>query len=126
MGAQRKPAVKEPKEQSASRTAQQTARQVRNAAAPAKSTAGAKPAVSGKAAQNPKNQNQEKEKSVIAQRGERVAQIVRDTRSELRKVTWPDRDTTRNLTLLVIGVSTVLGLLLGGIDFGLLKLFEAL
>jgi preprotein translocase subunit SecE len=125
MGAQRKPAVKEPKEQSASRTAQQTARQVRNAATPAKTAApGAKPAVSGKAAQNPKNQ--EKEKSVITQRGERVAQIVRDTRSELRKVTWPDRDTTRNLTLLVIGVSTVLGLLLGGIDFGLLKLFEAL
>jgi preprotein translocase subunit SecE len=124
MGAQRKPAVKEPKEQSASRTAQQTARQVRNAAAPAKPAAGTKPAASGKAAQNPKNQ--EKEKSVITQRGERVAQIVRDTRSELRKVTWPDRDTTRNLTLLVIGVSTVLGLLLGGIDFGLLKLFEAL
>lgn len=118
MGAQRKPAVKEPKEQSPARTAQQTARQVRAAG-----TQG-KPATTGRPVQSPKNQ--EKEKGALAQRGERVAQIVRDTRSELRKVTWPDRDTTRNLTLLVIGVSTVLGLLLGGIDFGLLKLFEAL
>jgi len=120
MGAQRKPAVKEPKEQSPSRAAQQTARQVRAAGTQGKPAQ----AGTGKPAQSPKNQ--EKEKGVLAQRGERVAQIVRDTRSELRKVTWPDRDTTRNLTLLVIGVSTVLGLLLGGIDFGLLKLFEAL
>jgi preprotein translocase subunit SecE len=118
MGAQRKPAVKEPKEQSPSRVAQQTARQVRSAGAQTK------PSPSGKPAQSPKSQ--EKEKSVLTQRRERVAQLVRDTRSELRKVTWPDRDTTRNLTLLVIGVSVILGLLLGGIDFGLLKLFEAL
>jgi preprotein translocase subunit SecE len=118
MSAQRKPAVKERREQSPSRTAQQAARPERAAGAQTK------PAQTGKPAQSPKNQ--EKEKSVLAQRGDRVAQIVRDTRSELRKVTWPDRDTTRKLTLLVIGVSTVLGLLLGGIDYGLLKLFEAL
>lgn len=118
MSAQRKPAVKERREQSPSRAAQQTARQVRAASTQAK------PAQTGKPAQSPKNQ--EKEKGVLAQRGERVAQIVRDTRSELRKVTWPDRETTRKLTLLVIGVSTVLGLLLGGIDYGLLKLFEVL
>ena len=39
-------------------------------------------------------------------------------------MSWPDKETTRNLTLLVIGMTTVLGLLLGGIDFVLLKLFE--
>jgi preprotein translocase subunit SecE len=50
--------------------------------------------------------------------------MVRDTRAEMKKVTWPDKDTTRNLTLLVIGMTTALGLLLGGIDFVLLKLFE--
>ena len=38
----------------------------------------------------------------------------------------PDRETTKKLTLLVIGVSIVLGLLLGGIDYFLLKLFEAI
>ncbi len=46
--------------------------------------------------------------------------------AEIRKVIWPDRETTRNLTLLVIAVSLVLGILLGGIDFVLFELFEAM
>ena len=60
--------------------------------------------------------------------GERVAGVRRylnDTRAELRRVTWPDQITLRNLTLVVIAVSAVMGLLLGGIDFVLLKIFEA-
>ena len=59
---------------------------------------------------------------------ERVAGVRRylnDTRAELRRVTWPDQITLRNLTLVVIAVSAVMGLLLGGIDFVLLKIFEA-
>lgn len=112
MCAQRKPAVKEAKGQSPARTAQQTSRQVRTTGTP------------GKAATSSKNQ--EKEKNAFSRWKERIAQIIRDTRSEIKKVTWPDRDTTRKLTLLVIGVSVVLGLLLGGIDYFLLKLFEAL
>ena len=43
----------------------------------------------------------------------------------MKKITWPDQQTTRNLTLVVIAVSTVLGLVLGGIDFVLFRLFEA-
>ncbi len=46
----------------------------------------------------------------------RLRTMVRDTTSEIRKVTWPDSDTTRNLTLFVIVLSIVLGALLGGID----------
>jgi len=46
--------------------------------------------------------------------------------SEIRKVNWPDQETARNLTLLVVGISLVLGLALGGIDFVLQKLFEAM
>lgn len=46
--------------------------------------------------------------------------------SEIRKVQWPDQQTTINLTVLVIALSTVLGLLLGGIDFVLFRLFEAM
>jgi preprotein translocase subunit SecE len=49
---------------------------------------------------------------------------LRDTRSELQKVTWPSRQETTNLTLVVIGVSAVLGLLLGGIDLVLTRAFE--
>ena len=49
-----------------------------------------------------------------------------DTRSEMRKIVWPDRETTKNLTILVIAISVVLGLLLGGIDYLLQAIFEAL
>ena len=43
--------------------------------------------------------------------------------SELAKVTWPDRQTTWRLTLLVIGVATVMGVLLGVIWDSLLTAF---
>ena len=55
-----------------------------------------------------------------------IERYLKDTRAELRRVTWPDQQTVRNLTAVVIGVSIVMGLLLGGIDFVLYKLFEAL
>ena len=64
-----------------------------------------------------------------SRRNERLAGVRRylnDTRAELRRVTWPDQVTLRNLTLVVIAVSAVMGLLLGGIDFVLLRIFEAL
>lgn len=48
-----------------------------------------------------------------------------DTVAELRKVNWPDRETTKNLTLVVIAVSIVLGILLGGIDYVLQTIFAA-
>ncbi len=44
----------------------------------------------------------------------------------MSKISWPDQETTRNLTLVVIAVSAVLGVLLGGIDYVLFRLFEAL
>ena len=39
-----------------------------------------------------------------------------DIASELRKVTWPSRRETANLTAVVIVVSMALGLVLGGAD----------
>jgi preprotein translocase SecE subunit len=39
-----------------------------------------------------------------------------DIISELRKVTWPTRQETVNLTIVVIVVAVAIGLLLGGID----------
>jgi preprotein translocase subunit SecE len=55
-----------------------------------------------------------------------LQKFIRDTWSEIKKVIWPDRETTRNLTLVVIAVSITLGILLGGIDYVLFQLFEAL
>jgi preprotein translocase subunit SecE len=44
--------------------------------------------------------------------------------AEIRKVTWPDSQTTRNLTMLVIGMATVLGAILGGIDAIFIRIWE--
>ncbi len=63
---------------------------------------------------------------VSLERTEGLRRFVRETRAEMSKISWPDQETTRNLTLVVIAVSTVLGVLLGGIDYVLFRLFEAL
>ena len=63
---------------------------------------------------------------VNTNRFEGLQKFIRETMAEIRKVIWPDRETTRNLTLVVIAVSIVLGILLGGIDYVLFQLFEAL
>jgi len=47
-----------------------------------------------------------------------------DTFAELKKVTWPDRETTKNLTLVVIALSIALGALLGGVDWVMQRLFS--
>lgn len=62
--------------------------------------------------------------SVLKTRFNNLKKMAQNTSAEIKKVTWPDSETTRNLTMLVIAMSTVLGLMLGGIDFILLKLFE--
>jgi len=62
----------------------------------------------------------------ISVRMKRIRVLMRDTWSEIKKISWPDGETVRRLTALVIAMATVLGLLLGGIDYLLLKIFDAL
>mgnify|MGYP000017531895 CR=1 FL=1 len=62
--------------------------------------------------------------SVFAAKTEAIRKLARETLSEAKKVNWPDRETTRNLTFVVIGISIVLGLFLGGIDFVMVKLLD--
>lgn len=64
-------------------------------------------------------------KVVDSERLSGVQKFYHDTMSEIRKVNWPNREQTLNLTVLVIALSLVMGLLLGGIDFVLLRIFEA-
>jgi preprotein translocase subunit SecE len=58
---------------------------------------------------------------------ERLRNTFDDIRSEIAKVTWPTREETRNLTIVVIGISAAVGILLGAIDgilglaYGLIK-----
>ena len=63
---------------------------------------------------------------MLADRTQGIRKLYNDTRAEMRKINWPDRETTRNLTIVVIAVSAALGLLLGGIDYVLFQLFQAL
>ena len=43
--------------------------------------------------------------------------LPREVLSELRKVTWPSRDETVRLTIMVLIVSAVIGLFLGAVDY---------
>lgn len=43
--------------------------------------------------------------------------FLKETRDELKKVVWPTRQETIRLTLVVIAVSLLVGLFLGGLDF---------
>lgn len=47
-----------------------------------------------------------------------------DTVAELKKVTWPTRKQTINLTIIVIIVSIAVGLFLGAIDAGFAALIN--
>jgi len=62
----------------------------------------------------------------LGQRFDGLRNTYRDTTAELKKVNWPDRETTRNLTIVVIAVSIALGILLGAVDFLLQSLFAAI
>ncbi|MBC7237290.1 MAG: preprotein translocase subunit SecE [Chloroflexi bacterium] len=52
----------------------------------------------------------------------RVIRYFKEVRAELRKITWPSRRTTINLTLIVLGVTAVASIALGIIDWLLTRL----
>ncbi len=54
----------------------------------------------------------------------RLVRYLKETRAELRKVTWPTRREATNLTLIVLAVTFVMAVLLGAVDFVFTKLFE--
>ena len=45
-----------------------------------------------------------------------IARYLRDTRAELRKVTWPTREEAWHLTLIVLGASVAMAIILGAAD----------
>ncbi len=52
--------------------------------------------------------------------------FLQEVRSELEKVIWPTRKQAVNLTLIVIGVSIVIGFFIGGLDYVFAKIMELL
>lgn len=49
-------------------------------------------------------------------------QFIKETQRELGKVTWPSRQQTQDMTVLVIAVSVLVGVYLGALDFAFQKL----
>ena len=47
-----------------------------------------------------------------------------EARDELKKVTWPSRQTTINYTIVVALASVAIGILTGDIDYGLSQLLK--
>jgi len=55
-----------------------------------------------------------------------IVKFFIEARDELKKVSWPDRQTTINYTVIVIVSSIAIGVITGGVDYLLsllLKLF---
>lgn len=46
-----------------------------------------------------------------------LVRYVRESADELRKVSWPDRQTTIRYTMIVVVSSLVVGTIIGGIDY---------
>ena len=56
----------------------------------------------------------------------RVQEFVREVLAEFRKVTWPSRQELINSTVVVITVTVVVALFLGGVDIVLAKIVETI
>ncbi len=56
----------------------------------------------------------------------RLQRNIGNIRSELGKVTWPTRDETRNLTIVVIGISAVVGAFLATLDVVLSYIYNSI
>jgi preprotein translocase subunit SecE len=56
----------------------------------------------------------------------RAREFVREVVAEFRKVTWPSRPELINSTVVVITVTVVVALFLGGVDIVLAKIVEAI
>jgi preprotein translocase subunit SecE len=57
------------------------------------------------------------EQNFLTRITEPFARYLRDTRAELRKVTWPSREEAWNLTLIVLAATIGMSLILGASDY---------
>jgi len=49
---------------------------------------------------------------------------VKESRDELKKVSWPSRETTTQYTIIVVVASVGIGLITGGVDYLLARILE--
>ena len=56
----------------------------------------------------------------------KVSTYINEVIREIKKVTWPSKEQTQKMTLLVIGVSVAVGLYIGLLDFVFQKLMTGI
>jgi preprotein translocase subunit SecE len=47
----------------------------------------------------------------------KIINFLKEAKSELKKVNWPNKQQTTNYTLAVIGISVAVAIFLGGLDY---------
>lgn len=52
--------------------------------------------------------------------------FLKEVRTEMEKVSWPNRQQAIRLTLIVIAISIVVAIFIGGLDFIFAKIMELL
>ena len=52
--------------------------------------------------------------------------LIEEVASELRRVTWPSREETMRLTLMVLAVAATVGVFLGLVDIAFSRLFDVI
>jgi len=55
--------------------------------------------------------------SVSTREENAIVKYFKETRAELRKVTWPTREETKNLTLIIVVVTVGMAIFLGLLDY---------
>ena len=53
-----------------------------------------------------------------------VSHYIREVMAELRKAVWPTKKETRRLTVMVVIISTAVGIILGSFDYGFTRLVD--
>jgi preprotein translocase subunit SecE len=54
----------------------------------------------------------------------KIAIFLKEVKLEMKKVNWPTRETTIKYTLIVVGVSLIVAIYLGGLDILFTALLE--
>lgn len=53
-----------------------------------------------------------------------IVTLIREIRQEIKKVEWPTREEATKLTAAVVGLSAIVGIFLGGVDFLFQEFFK--
>lgn len=56
----------------------------------------------------------------------KATKFLKEVQTELKKVTWPTREQAVRLTVIVVGVSLVVGMYVGMLDYALTKIVGAI